>query len=216
MTPSAAERPAITRFSGDHAFLSNFHPHPFTWSGRVWPSSEHAYQASKTLDPADRDRIRAAPTPGVAKRLGRRVALRPDWDAVKRSLMRSILVAKFSDPALRDALAATGDARLVEGNTWGDTYWGVCRGQGRNHLGRILEQIRHAVRARPEVFQPPAADRDDHVRWLEERCLRIRTGVCERPACHRRAGGPPGRLAHALQQPTCPAYEILERLAATA
>ena len=30
----------------------------------------------------------------------------------------------------------------IEGNTWNDTFWGVCNGQGQNWLGKILMLVR--------------------------------------------------------------------------
>lgn len=53
--------------------------------------------------------------------------------------MWDILVDKFTrTPALGKALVGTAPATLVEGNTWKDTFWGVCKGVGENHLGRHL------------------------------------------------------------------------------
>jgi predicted NAD-dependent protein-ADP-ribosyltransferase YbiA (DUF1768 family) len=70
---------------------------------------------------------------------GRRVPLRADWEAVKYNVMQDAIRAKFSrGSGLADALLATGDAYLQEGNTWGDRTWGVTRGHGRNWLGYIL------------------------------------------------------------------------------
>ena len=108
----------IDRFRGAFAFLSNFHRAPFTWCGHTWPTSEAAFQAGKTRDEPMRERIRTAASPAEAKRLGRRVDLRPDWDRIKDDVMHSVLRAKFAVPELRDALLATGDAELVEGNSW--------------------------------------------------------------------------------------------------
>ena len=158
MTPSndpgqAPER--IDRFSGEHSFLSNFHRAPFDWRGREWPHAESAFQAAKTRDEAERERIRAARSPAEAKRLGRRVELRPDWERVKDGVMRSILAAKFAVPELRDALLATGDAELVEGNTWGDVYWGRVDGRGRNQLGRTLMRIRDDIRRAAAAADEP-------------------------------------------------------------
>ena len=133
----------ITSFSGDNAFLSNFFPAKFRWDGVVWNSSEHAFQAAKTLDPAERATIAALPKPGQAKRAGKKVRLRPDWEAVKVDIMLEIVEAKFQqNPELMDRLVATGDAELVEGNVWNDTFWGVCRGKGKNFLGKILMIVR--------------------------------------------------------------------------
>ena len=138
----------LDRFADKYALLSNFRRAPFVWTAVERATAEHAFQASKTLDKRQQGLIRSANSPGAAKRLGRRVDLRPDWEDVKDDLMRSILEAKFEVPELRDALLATDDADLVEGNTWGDTYWGVCDGEGRNQLGLTLMRIRDDIRRR--------------------------------------------------------------------
>ena len=132
----------IGEFSGQYRFLSNFWPCVVTFDGAVYSSVEHAYQAAKTSDVGQREGIRNAVKAGDAKRLGRRVNMRADWDKVKQSVMLDLVRQKFQEPALRHQLKETGDAELVEGNWWGDTYWGVCRGKGENHLGKILMQVR--------------------------------------------------------------------------
>jgi ribA/ribD-fused uncharacterized protein len=133
----------IDNFRGEYRFLSNFYSAPFLWAGSRWPTSEHAYQASKTLNSNEKDTVWAAATPGQAKRLGRRVTKREDWDFVKVRIMREILEAKFvQNPDLMERLKTTGNAELVEGNTWGDTFWGVCNGVGENWLGKILMEVR--------------------------------------------------------------------------
>lgn len=130
-------------FSGDKAFLSNFWPCSVTYDGVSYPSVEHAYVAAKTTDLAMRERIRAQPTAGAAKRLGRKLALRSEWDdTFKLTVMGELLLQKFSDPALAKMLAETGDEPLVETNSWGDTFWGVCNGVGQNYLGTLLMLIR--------------------------------------------------------------------------
>ena len=207
MNPTrAAASPAprcIDRFRGEHAFLSNFHRHPFQWDGRIWTTAEAPFQASKTRDERMRERIRAASSPGEAKRLGRRADLRCEWEQIKDDVMHSVLVAKFAVPELRDALLATGDAELVEGNTWGDAYWGVCGGRGRNQLGRTLMRIRDDIRRRTG----PATD-EQHAHWLRERCDFERTGRCDRQVCQRRSGW----HHDAGGAPSCIPLEILRRL----
>lgn len=133
----------IDFFRGEHSFLSNFHPAKVVFEGLEYPSVEHAYQAAKTLD----FKLRAIfalqdMTAAQAKYLGRQIKCRGDWETIKDGVMQSCLSAKFSDPALRTLLVATGDEELVEGNTWGDTYWGVCNGSGLNKLGKFLMEIR--------------------------------------------------------------------------
>lgn len=135
---------AITSFDGPHRFLSNFIACPIALDGLTFRSVEHAYQAAKTLDPEQRQIIHSASHAADAKRFGRRVTMRPDWDAVKLDVMRDLLAQKFSsdNPGYVRLLLATGERELIEGNWWGDTFWGVCRGVGTNHLGRLLMERR--------------------------------------------------------------------------
>lgn len=136
----------IGEFQGSYRFLSNFWPASVELDGVLYPTVEHAYQAAKTISPEQRLRIAAVPTPGQAKRAGRGVTIRPDWDSVKLEIMQDLLRQKFNKAHLRQQLQATGEEELVEGNTWGDTFWGRCRGVGKNHLGLILMQIREEKR----------------------------------------------------------------------
>ena len=130
-----------------YAFLSNFHPSTIVVDGHKYATVEHAYQAHKTLNEGSRELIRSAADPAAAKKLGRGVEMRPDWDAVKVDLMRQFVRKKFESPFLAHALLGTGDANLVYGNTWNDRFWGVCRGAGHNWLGRILMEVRDEIRS---------------------------------------------------------------------
>jgi ribA/ribD-fused uncharacterized protein len=130
----------IGPFRGDYRFLSNFWLEP----RRRMLSQEHFFQSAKTLDIAERGLIMRSATPGEAKRLGRNVVLRPDWEAVKETVMLEGLRTKFfSDETLADMLLSTGEEELVEINTWGDVYWGVnSQGNGQNRLGVLLMRVR--------------------------------------------------------------------------
>jgi len=136
-------------FSGQFEFLCNFYKQEFEFEGRVYPSSEHAFQAAKTSQEHEKDGIAGAFTPGLAKKLGRRVKLREDWNEVKNDVMYQVLKAKFSDKNLRQKLIDTGDMELIEGNTWGDCYWGVDinSGVGENNLGKILMRLREELKS---------------------------------------------------------------------
>jgi ribA/ribD-fused uncharacterized protein len=141
----------ITYFRGEHEFLSNFHPSPMVVQDQqlgevVVATVEHGFQADKTELADERLRIITASSPGLAKRRGRSAQLRADWEAVKLNRMRYWLRQKFAHPALRARLIATGDAELVEGNWWGDRFWGVCDDQGQNWLGRLLMELRDELR----------------------------------------------------------------------
>lgn len=139
--------PVIVSFQNEHRFLSNFWPALVRFDGAEYPTVEHAYVAAKTLDNTFREVIRTTPRPGAVKRIGRMRSfeLRPGWDDMKLDIMTDLVRQKFRHQSLRDQLVATGDADLVEGNTWGDTFWGVCRGEGQNHLGKILMLVRSEI-----------------------------------------------------------------------
>lgn len=142
----------IPRFTGEHSFLSNFHESPIKIDQAKFPTGEHAFQACKskaiTQGAYARDGYIAgcimAKTPGEAKKLGRSVKINLAlWESIKVECMREVVWAKFTqNDDLRKQLLATGHAMLVEGNTWGDTFWGRCEGKGSNILGVILMEIR--------------------------------------------------------------------------
>jgi ribA/ribD-fused uncharacterized protein len=142
----------IDSFQGEYRFLSNFWPVNIYYDGLMYPTVEHAYQAQKTVLKGIRQKIANLEKPGDAKRLGEELELlrkvRLEWnDEFKISIMNSLLKQKFStgNHELLQKLLATGDAELIEGNTWGDTFWGVCEGKGENLLGKILMEIRSDV-----------------------------------------------------------------------
>lgn len=132
----------IDSFDKEFSFLSNFFPCEVEFEGMTFGSTEHAFVAAKTLDRTLREQVQAIREPGKVKRFGRRLKLREDWEQVKLDVMLELLRKKFSIPELREALLATGDAELIEGNYWRDFFWGVCQGVGTNHLGRLLMQVR--------------------------------------------------------------------------
>lgn len=137
----------INSFRDKYFFLSNFYPCWVVLDGMRYPSVEHAYQAAKTLRDIEREQIRTASTPGVAKRLGRVCTHRPDWKKIKVDIMLDLVRQKFERSSdLAEKLLATGDEELIEGNTWGDRFWGVYRGRGENNLGKILMQVREELR----------------------------------------------------------------------
>lgn len=152
----------IASFQGEYRFLSNFYPCSVVLDGVDYPSVEHAFQAAKAriddvlvhFDPhlgpltkPVRMVIRSASTPGQAKRLGRKIKLRPGWEDMRLEVMEGLVRQKFTnDWCLAERLLKTGDAELIEGNWWGDTFWGVCQGKGENNLGKILMRVREEVR----------------------------------------------------------------------
>ncbi len=138
---------AITSFTGDYRWLSNFHYGEFhcecaKYNPTTWKTSEHAYQAAKATTLTDALDISNCRTPRQAKELGMKIKLRPNWDNLKLGIMNQILREKFKDPELARMLKETGDVHLEEGNNHDDTYWGTVKGAGENHLGKILMKIR--------------------------------------------------------------------------
>ena len=137
----------IDSFTEDYRFLSNFWPAPITLLGLHYATTEHAYQAMKCVDQFENaEGIRLAPTAGKAKRMGQATLVREDWDLIKVDVMRLITRLKYNIPELGMLLLATGDQELIEGNTWGDRFWGVCDGEGQNNLGKILMEVRDSLR----------------------------------------------------------------------
>lgn len=144
----------ISFFRGEFAYLSNFHtPAWVSLNGVMYPSVEHAYQAAKTIDPSIRKRfLEKGLLPGGAKRLGRSLLVRPDWDSIKTNIMKSLVLQKFIKPELGDKLLGTEEKPLVEGNYWHDNFWGACLCSGcdnkhrQNHLGLILMETRDLLR----------------------------------------------------------------------
>jgi ribA/ribD-fused uncharacterized protein len=136
----------ITSFKDKNRWLSNFWPCLVQLDCIEYPSVENAYQAAKTL--GSRESFQSC-TAAQAKRLGRKLSIRSDWEELKVRVMQELLMQKFSKQnlALREALKATGDEELVEGNTWGDIFWGVCNDVGENNLGKLLMQVRTKILA---------------------------------------------------------------------
>lgn len=141
----------IDSFSGEYRFLSNFYwfTKPRT---KIQVTVEHLYQCAKCVDKLDASTILMSATPGEAKRLGRGVRIRTDWEMMKLSIMYALVLTKFrAEKELADKLLATGDAMLIEGNNWGDRFWGMVRDkdgqwEGENRLGKILMQVREEIR----------------------------------------------------------------------
>lgn len=136
----------IDNFNGEFRFLSNFYNAPVKYKGLTYQNTEAAFHAQK-------DEARASEftelNPSEAKRLGRRVNLRSDWNDIRVDVMYDINKSKFEqNPKLKEKLINTGDLELIEGNTWGDRFWGVCGGIGENKLGEILMRIRNEYKAK--------------------------------------------------------------------
>lgn len=149
----------IDRFEGEHTYLSNFYIAPMVWVSKRYgphrvPSVEYPYQAEKARNREDFEEVIRAPSSRDAKRRGRSIPVRSDWEAMKLHVMMRAVRLKFeTHPELRVRLLATGEARLIEGNDWHDIIWGQCRckrhnNQGQNLLGRVLMAERSMITTR--------------------------------------------------------------------
>jgi ribA/ribD-fused uncharacterized protein len=145
----------IGGFVGEYRWLSNFFPCRVEWEGRVYKSSEAAYQSAK-YPPAERD-IFTTLDPDPAKKLSRTKPYdTAAWEQRKERSMREVLWAKFSqNPELAKQLLATGNRQLEETNWWGDKIWGVHQGEGQNLLGKMLMEVRARL---SRTNQSPAND----------------------------------------------------------
>lgn len=133
---------AITDFYGEYRFLSNFYPCRVSDSKNLtYLSSEAAYQAQKTSDLSIRRRFTRM-SARAAKIAGRSLKLPFWWDDHRVTIMDEILHTKFKNGTLHKLLMETGSRELIEGNNWGDRFWGSCNGVGENQLGKLLMKIR--------------------------------------------------------------------------
>ena len=137
----------IDSFRGEFSYLSNFSNHGFTdKNGYYWKTVEHYYQAQKATNRVDKLKVKEANTPGQAKKIGSKIKLRKDWNNVKVDVMREALYMKFDQNFdIRRNLVTTQGYELIEGNTWGDDWWGVYKGKGLNVLGKLLMEIRDQI-----------------------------------------------------------------------
>lgn len=147
----------INSFTGRYRFLSNFYPVEIEHQGIKYPSVEHYYVAMKikgdqqidgkylTMNDC-RETISKMPDAGKVKKLGKILKIRKDWDQVKMDVMIWGIREKFKNEDLKQMLLDTSEKELIEGNWWGDQYWGVCNGKGDNNLGKILMRVRNELR----------------------------------------------------------------------
>lgn len=135
----------IRGFYGKYRWLSNFWKAPVIFDGLWFPTVENAYQAAKERTRQQRMSYMNV-KPEMAKKMGCDVELRDDWENVKFDIMHDLVFQKFNDnEKLGGKLLATGEVSIIEDNTWGDIYWGVCKGVGENNLGKILMDVRDSL-----------------------------------------------------------------------
>lgn len=138
----------IKEFKNQYIFLSNFYECPIYYNKLVFCNAEAAFQAQKAIDEKEQYKFINL-NASQARKLGKTIALREDWEEVKDNIMYEIVKRKFTvNKELKQKLIDTKDEELVEGNWWHDTYWGVDSktGVGKNKLGKILMKVREEVK----------------------------------------------------------------------
>ena len=147
------------KVSNPYGCFSNFYPCDIMYDGILYHNSESAWQSLKTMDKNIR-KLFSNLDPSEAKREGRRLLLRKDWEEVKYSLMVDVCYEKFKqNPSLKEILLSTGNSELVENTTgWHDNTWGNCNCdkcspiKGKNLLGKALMEVRSKMKDE-ELFQ---------------------------------------------------------------
>jgi len=134
----------IDSFRGENQFLSNFYDYFMYFEGKFYKNSEAAFQAQKCIKEEYKNNFSTL-SARDSKILGKQVELREDWEEVKDEIMYNVVKEKFRTINMARLLLATGEQELVEGNSWGDTYWGKCDGRGKNKLGHILMKVRQEL-----------------------------------------------------------------------
>ena len=150
----------IDKFEGKYRFLSNFYPCQIEHNGIIYNSVETYYIAMKVTDmqfingvyytAADFRKLVSKMNPSEAKKLGRRVKLRREWDNKKLDFMNWAVREKFKNEKLAELLLLTGNEELIEGNWWHDNFYGSCScskcgNKGSNNLGKLLMIVRDEI-----------------------------------------------------------------------
>ncbi|MDA1359749.1 NADAR family protein [Glycomyces luteolus] len=142
---------AINFYTPKYYVFNNFSAHSIEYRGKLYPTSEHAYQATKCTDPVGQETIRRARSPLQAKTLANetyRAAKDPDWGRKKVGVLEEILRAKLEQHAeAREALKDSGREDIVEDSPT-DYFWGEgADGSGQNMLGKLWMKLRDDFRA---------------------------------------------------------------------
>lgn len=160
--------PTEASFKKELAFLSNMYPAPismslylvpdrvqyysqfFQFDDKVYPATENLYQVLKNRYLAARDDFQII-SPFEAKVRGQRFPSHDvwqNWKSRRLIAMELVIDLKFNaHPNLAEKLMNTPDDKLIEWNTWNDTFWGksIKTGKGENNLGEILKRKKYRL-----------------------------------------------------------------------
>ncbi len=161
-------------FRGKKEYLSNMYPckikfdsiyakkYPeFEFDNKIYHSSEHLYQALKSKNRNWHKLIRGIKEPKDTKKIAKRKVskyykeknstnifkLREDWDEVKLKAMELVLFLKFTQNKNLLEKLLKEEGYIEERNDWGDTFWGTYNGIGKNHLGKLLMNLRDSLKS---------------------------------------------------------------------
>jgi len=135
------------RFNGETHPLSNFYPAKINVDGKIYKTAEHYYQSEKATNTMDKSRVMQAESPSNARRIGKQIKKRADFDEIKDIIMYKGVKAKFTQNVeVKAYLLATGDRYLIEDASF-SPYWGTgYNDMGENKMGKMLMQIRDELK----------------------------------------------------------------------
>lgn len=139
----------IREFKGQYSWLSNFVDCVVELDGRTFHSVEAAYQSAKSTSEIWKQTCSDYTIPsGKIKRLAKEVDIVPNWNEIRKDVMKKLLIQKFNRDEFKTLLLQTHDLEIEEGNNWGDTFWGISlkTGQGSNNLGKMIMEIRDSFK----------------------------------------------------------------------
>jgi ribA/ribD-fused uncharacterized protein len=136
-------------YENDFYVFSNFSSFAIEWRGKLYMTSEHAYQAEKFQDEGLKEQIRRARSAHQAFKMAEqnKGACRKDWNEIRLKVMKDVLLAKVDQHSyVKKKLIESGDKELIE-DSWRDSYWGWGpEKDGANHLGRLWMEVREELK----------------------------------------------------------------------
>lgn len=140
----------------EYYVFDNFSSFQVKFRGKLYPTSEHAYQASIFLetDPNLSEKIRNMCSAHDAMKMAQEnEAKYPiDWDKKKLLIMKEILQCKVTQHKyVLKKLIQSGNRKIIE-DSWRDNYWGWGKNQrGKNMLGKAWMEVRKELKEQGKI-----------------------------------------------------------------